>query len=55
MLSKENDTYRLVLPKQLALSTGKGVIEGELDSNVSISKNYSYLALGNPQDHGYGK
>ena len=48
-LSKENDAYRLFLPKQLAFSSGKGVVEGSFDSNISMKRNYSYLALGNPQ------
>lgn len=49
LIDVEEDTYRIFLPKQIALPYGgKRILEGTFNSDLAINKNYTYLALGNP-------
>lgn len=48
-VNAEQQIYRIFFPRRIAISLGKGVIEGSFRGDVAIKKNYSYLALGNPQ------
>lgn len=46
-IGREEEICRIFLPKHLAFSTDKGIIEGSFRNDIAIEKNYPYLALGN--------
>jgi superfamily II DNA or RNA helicase len=48
-ISYEDELYRIFLPRPIAYKTDKAIFTGSFSSEVAQQKNYTYLALGNPQ------
>ena len=41
------DTYRISLPRNIAITSNESIFEGTFDGDVAVKKGISYLALGN--------
>jgi len=47
IINSAEDTYKIILPRDLAHMPGDPIFEGTFDGEIAIKKNWLYLALGN--------